>query len=66
MIILIYGTNIYSLNKWTDDKSTLTTKEFYFDFDVEWSGNLFNFSTSKLNGKAVLKMKRIKYKWIKF
>lgn len=47
----IYGNDIYSLNKWSNEKSPLKTNKFYIDTELYWTGTPLDFNKESLRGR---------------
>jgi uncharacterized protein YhdP len=61
---LIYGNNIYSLNKWSNKKSPLKTKKFFVDLDLNWKGNPLSFNRNTVSGTTNIEMSELTFKGV--
>lgn len=61
---LIAGSDIYSLNKWNNKESPLTTEEFFIKTNLYWTGQPLDFNKESLRGTLEINLNNIVLKGV--
>ncbi len=61
---LIAGNDIYSLNKWNNEESPVTTKKFFINSNLYWTGQPLDFNKESLRGTLEIDLSDITLKGV--